>query len=462
MVLVPSGLRVTSYSSAHQTFYLPSNQHILTLTVDEGPLSAKADVALQIRQAFSKGKYRRLSKKTPRRDIYKELSYRRLAGCQNLLGSTNSSGNQLSKKSVNKKATSVHSEGYSKKDVQRAGETLIVPNIASLDSKMHLEALMVLSYWRSCHIVPLDKVVNILTAIVPRVDNTAIIAKRLKRAQSIIEKLTRNKSMKLRNMQDIGGARVIGRSIRYINKIKRELTKVVEFKITDYIAFPKDDGYRGIHLIGKFPGSDPLSVYSIEIQLRTVRMHNWATSVEIIDLFTKQSLKQGQGKPQWREFFRHASLVLAAMDGVNISKEDYNQSAAAVVNLSRKLDIFSVFEAFSDSLKLVGEYGISDREGYYLIQINTIKKTVKCNFYGVEAYDRAVEDYLRHESEITDQTAKVVALVSTLSIKDLKEAYPNYFADSADFLESIREVHEKFRNENPNWLRRFFENLMIR
>jgi ppGpp synthetase/RelA/SpoT-type nucleotidyltranferase len=362
----------------------------------------------------------------------------------------------------NKKGTVTHREGYSKKDVQRAGETLIIPNIVSIDSKKHLDALMVLSYWRSCHIVPLDRVINILTNIVPRIDNTAIVAKRLKRAQSIIEKLTRNQSMKLRNMQDIGGARVICRSIRYINKIKRELTKVADFKVTDYIASPKDDGYRGIHLIGKFTGSDLLDAYSIEIQLRTVRMHSWATSVEIIDLFTKQSLKQGQGKPQWREFFRHASLVLAAMDGVNISKENYDHAAAAVVNLSRKLDIFAVFEAFSDSLKLVGEYGISDREGYYLIQINTVKKTVKCNFYGVEAYDRAVADYLRHESAITDQTAKVVALVSTLPIKDLKEAYPNYFADSADFLESIREVHEKFRSANPNWLRRFFENLVVR
>lgn len=351
---------------------------------------------------------------------------------------------------------------YSKKDVQRAGETLIILDIANVASEKHIDALKILSYWRSCHIAPLEVVINILTIVVPKIDSTAIVAKRLKRAQSIIEKLTRNKSMKLRNMQDIGGARVICRSARYVNKIKRELTKVSDFKVTDYIAAPKDDGYRGVHLIGKFPGADPLSTYSIEVQLRTASMHSWATSVEIIDLFTKQSLKQGQGKPQWREFFRHASLALAALEGFNIPKEEYEQAAAAVVNLSRKLDIFSVFEAFSDSLKLVGDYGISDREGYYLIQINIIKKAVKFNFYGVEAYDLAVDDYLKHESAITDQTEKVVALVSTLSIKDLKEAYPNYFADSASFLESIREVHERFRSSNPGWLRRFFENLAVR
>lgn len=369
---------------------------------------------------------------------------------------------KLNKKLTSRSVAPKNPGKYSKKDVQRAGETLIIPDIAKIDSKKHIEALKILSYWRSCHITPLDAVVGILTAIVPKVDSTAIVAKRLKRAQSIVEKLARNKSMKLRNMQDIGGARVICRSLRYVNKIKRELSRVSEFKVTDYIASPKDDGYRGIHLIGKFAGSDPRNEFSIEIQLRTASMHSWATSVEIIDLFTKQSIKQGQGKPQWREFFRNASIAMAALEGFNISKEDYEQAAAAIVNLSRKLDIFSVFEAFSDSLKLVGDYGVVDREGYYLIQINTIKKSVKFSFYGVEAYDDAVIDYLNHESGIIDQTVNVVALVSTLSIKDLKEAYPNYFADSASFLESIRDVHERFRNSNPGWLRRFFENLVVR
>lgn len=353
-------------------------------------------------------------------------------------------------------------KSFSKKEVQRAGEILISPNISFEDPEKHLHALKVLSYWRSCHLSPLESVINILERIVPKIDNTAIVAKRLKRAQSIIEKLVRNESMKLRNMQDIGGARVICRSIRYTNKIKRELIKIADLKVTDYIANPKEDGYRGIHLIGKFPCAETGLPYSIEIQLRTGSMHSWATSVEIIDLFTNQSLKTGRGKPQWKEFFRNTSLVFAAQEGVNTSAEDYNSAAAAVVNLSRKLDVFDVFEAYSDSLKIVSEYGIHDREGYYLIQINTLKKTFKCNFYGVEAYENAVVDYLQHESAIIDSPTKVVALVSTSSISDLKEAYPNYFADSRLFIEQLREVHERFRIENPGWLKRFFAGLSVR
>jgi hypothetical protein len=360
------------------------------------------------------------------------------------------------------KSQSARPESFSKKEVQRAGEILILPNITSVNPNGQLHALQVLSYWRSCHLAPLDTVISILERIVPKIDNTAIVAKRLKRAQSIIEKLTRNDSMKLRNMQDIGGARVICRSIRYVNKIKRELTKVADLKVTDYIVSPKDDGYRGIHLIGKFIGSGSSAPYSIEIQLRTVSMHSWATSVEIIDLFTNQSLKTGRGKPQWREFFRHASVVFAAQDGVPTDSKDYSDSVAALVNLSRKLDVFDVFEAYSGSLKTVSDYGIHDREGYYLIQINTVKKTFKCNFYGVEAYERAVVDYLRHESAVIEAPTNVVALVSTSSINDLKEAYPNYFADSGLFIEQLREAHERFRVENPSWLKRFFAGLVVR
>lgn len=348
---------------------------------------------------------------------------------------------------------------FSKKEVERAGESLITPNISVIDPEKQLHALQVLSYWRACHITPLDTAFKLVESVVSPIDGTAIIAKRLKRAQSIITKLARNKSMALRNMQDIGGVRVICRSIRYVHKIRRELTKIGTFRITDYILEPKHDGYRGIHLIGKFSGPGEENSYLIEIQLRTVSMHNWATSVEIIDLFTNQSLKTGSGRPQWQDFFRQVSVVLASKEGITQVRRVLGDATASVIALSKKLDVFDVFEACSNSLKIVSEYGIKEREGYYLIQINTLKKTLKCNFYGVEAYDSAVSDYLQHEYVGMEMPSHVVALVSTFSISDLKEAYPNYFADSGLFLEQLREVHEKFRVENPNWLRRFFASL---
>ncbi len=130
-------------------------------------------------------------------------------------------------------------------------------------------------------------------------------------------------------MQDIGGCRVIMKSIRHVNKLKRELKKRGDYQVKDYIAEPKEDGYRSVHLIGKFPGKERGSQYSIEIQLRTAIQHSWATAVEIIDLFTKQSLKSNQGKQDWKDFFMAAGDALAELDGVPVDAEVHKEACAS-------------------------------------------------------------------------------------------------------------------------------------
>ena len=67
----------------------------------------------------------------------------------------------------------------------------------------------------------------------------------------------------------------------------------------DYIDNPKVDGYRGYHLIGAFPDKDG-DRRLIEIQVRTSIQHDWATALEIVDLFTGQALKSNQGK-KWKK-----------------------------------------------------------------------------------------------------------------------------------------------------------------
>jgi hypothetical protein len=42
---------------------------------------------------------------------------------------------------------------------------------------------------------------------------------------------------------------------------------------------------------------------SREIQLRSRLQHAWATTVETVDTFTRQAIKTGGGKAEWRRFF---------------------------------------------------------------------------------------------------------------------------------------------------------------
>jgi len=354
------------------------------------------------------------------------------------------------------KTTSVH---YSKSAVKRAGETLVIPQIAMTNPEEQLEALKVLSYWRACHLSPLGAAVRELEDVVRHRHKNAIVAKRLKRTPSIIAKLQRYPQMDLQNMQDIGGCRVIVRSLKHVNQLRRALAGRGSYRVKDYIKEPKEDGYRGIHLIGKFPGEARDSKFQIEIQLRTEIQHAWATALEIIDLFTRQRLKANDGNPDWQEFFCFAAEALAVLDGENVVQERHSETCLQVAQLANRLRILERFDAFSRSLKILEEAGVKAVEGYYLLQIDTRKTTLQYQFFPIEAYDLAVERYLSTETASLKTSDLVVALVSTGSLSSLKEAYPNYFADSEVFVGHLETILARAKFVNPHWLVRFFLSL---
>lgn len=348
---------------------------------------------------------------------------------------------------------------YSKSAVKRAGETLLIPNIASIDPERHLEALKALSYWRACHLPALDTAVREVEEVVAGMRKGPIVAKRLKRAPSIISKLQRYPKMDLQNMQDIGGCRVIVRSAKHVHQVRRALQRQRAYRVKDYIKSPKEDGYRGIHLVGKFAGKEPGSKYHIEIQVRTAIQHAWATAVEIIDLFTRQHLKANLGKPEWQEFFCLAGEALAALDKADTETERHTEVCTEVLRLANRLNVVNRFAMFSSSLRILEEKGVKGVEGYYLLEINTKRKTVGGKFFPIASHETAVESYLQSERASLKSPELVVALVSTDSVSGLQEAYPNYFADSAVFVDHLHTIMARARVTNPNWITRFFLDL---
>lgn len=105
-------------------------------------------------------------------------------------------------------------------------------------------------------------------------------------------------------MNDIAGCRVILPNLKEVNKLVGKLSKDKTFKkFRDYINTPRDSGYRSIHMIGKFLNPEYDKYMNVELQIRTNIQHSWATAVEIVDLFTKDSIKTNQGSKEWSEFF---------------------------------------------------------------------------------------------------------------------------------------------------------------
>lgn len=113
------------------------------------------------------------------------------------------------------------------------------------------------------------------------------IKTRLKTPHSIVEKIQRKgwaltpESIEA-NMSDVAGIRVICSFPEDIYTLAKQLMQqddVVVIEIKDYIAHPKPNGYRSLHLIFDIPVflSDRKKHMRAEVQLRTIAMDFWAS-----------------------------------------------------------------------------------------------------------------------------------------------------------------------------------------
>ena len=110
---------------------------------------------------------------------------------------------------------------------------------------------------------------------------------RIKTLDSIVEKLKRNGyEVTIDNIyahiNDVAGIRVICNYLDDIYYLRRLLTRTESFEVireVDYIAEPKESGYRSLHLIIDVPIviSEGTLHLPVEIQLRTIAMDMWAS-----------------------------------------------------------------------------------------------------------------------------------------------------------------------------------------
>jgi hypothetical protein len=331
---------------------------------------------------------------------------------------------------------------YSKGEVKRAGESLTVSDLAD---DQRLRAMDVLSNWRAAHAYPMHAVLIYLRNVAGRVDSNAVVAQRLKRTPSIIGKLVRYKSMSLSRMQDIAGCRAVVKSTLEVRALTRELTSSRTrnklHKIDDYIEDPKESGYRGVHLVYKYNGEkNDYTDYFVEIQLRSKIQHAWATALEIVDAFTKQTLKASKGESDWLDFFRYASVEFAKIEKCPVGAVgEQIDTLAEVKRLAAKLNVLNKLNAFAVSTRHLSKMADSTN-AYFLLELTDNATTIRVSKFLSSRLTEATGAYLEKEEQAKTDESYNVVLVATNSIKALKQAYPNYFADSKDFLRLLTMV----------------------
>lgn len=332
---------------------------------------------------------------------------------------------------------------YSKKAIRRAGDYLINDNF---DIDQYHQSFEILSNWRSSHEYPLQSMLGYFRKKTFEIDENAIIVRRLKRTPSILAKLLREDGMKLDRIEDIGGCRIVVSNLQKVFLVREAIvsgrTRNILRREREYIKQPKDSGYRGIHLVYRYNGSKTqFSNHSVELQIRSIVQHSWATAVEVVGTFSGQALKASQGHEKWLTFFKLASQAFEDIENRRLSSNADSQKRKSLIEHIDQLGVLAKLRAFAVSTKHLSRRRKNNGE-YFLLILDIDKSNIKVMRYANDQLGIASKKYDELEKEHNNNPKRDVVLVSAKSVQSLRKAYPNYFADTTEFSKNIEKVIE--------------------
>jgi hypothetical protein len=342
---------------------------------------------------------------------------------------------------------------YSKSRVDKAGSILC--DDGPLSPSELEAALEVINNWRSSHSYPLQVLKMALLGRARRVDERAIVAQRLKRLSSTRSKLRRIKTMKLSQMQDIGGCRAVVRNVSRVRRLADlytdSLTRAPHgrpewWEAYDYIQNPKPDGYRSYHIVFKYRSrSENHQVWDglrIEVQLRSQLQHAWATAVETTDAFTGQALKSNVGDESWKRFFALMATHIAIRErsqpvpGIPTNPRELFEELRELTN---ELKVVSTLQGWTVAVQMMGE--VPRREvGSFLLVLDPGDMTVSVTPFGRHGQREANDAYMATEKTLPTRPNVQAVLVSVESVASLRTAFPNYYLDTNKFLQVVQEA----------------------
>lgn len=334
----------------------------------------------------------------------------------------------------------------SKTRINRAGQILVSDGTGAAG---YDRARDLANRWRACHAYPINTFQATLRAKV-RGFSDPIVAQRLKRMSTIIDKLRRYPAMQLTTMQDIAGVRAVLGSVVDVYRLAEEYKtnsrfahELVDEK--DYIQNPRsEDGYRSIHLIYKYKNSrnPQYNDLRVEVQIRTRLQHTWATAVETMGTLLGQALKSRQGDQEWLDFFAVTSSAFAYIERTpaiprysHLSRQDTSQ---AVARAEREIDALDKMRAFSVAAEHIAKR--SKASSYHLIVLDSLERRVTVTAYDRGGFERAMADYSGYERQAAEGMKIEPVLVSAGPIDKLRRAYPNFFLDIGDFVRWVARI----------------------
>ncbi|WP_454004996.1 RelA/SpoT domain-containing protein [Alcaligenes sp. Marseille-Q7550] len=321
---------------------------------------------------------------------------------------------------------------FTKGEVRRAGQAL-----ANGGTELDRE---IVNNWRNSHAYILNTFQATLRLYMKRQSPMEIVfAQRLKRLNTIVDKLKSGRARDLSSMHDLAGCRLIFSSIEDIAQFREAFhgTKARHIRDDkgryDYIANPKSTGYRGVHEVYKYvaqtEGGRRYDDLKIEIQYRTKTQHSWATAVEISDLLDGARIKFDQNANPMRE-----RLFVLASEYLARTKESMYGACPELTDeqLCREMSELEGQLGVINTLDMARRSSTEIPQRKHVI-LHFHNGELSASGYGTASRAMAYRDEI--EGSYPDDDVVYVTAQSPSAIAD---AFKNYFRDAVDFVESIK------------------------
>ncbi len=339
---------------------------------------------------------------------------------------------------------------YSKSKIDRSGLALAKDQYRSDDEYIELEDIF--DDYRKRHLEPLSETTMELQNWLTGYSDSYYIAQRLKRKPQIIRKLKRL-NVRLSQLQDIGGSRIIVHNNVEIDKlikhINENISKHKHFKvnrITDYRDKGRDDtGYRAVHLLIE---RDKLS---FELQIRSRVQHHWAESIERTSVIYGYHLKEGEGDSTVINYFKALSNAFYEVEsGRRLNTPDkltLEKLRSDSEEIIRASDLGNVFDSFINEGIVKSLTEKEKRSGIGLNNWIFVFDWNSGSFINWEMISKdtseAIKKYVKYETQFPSDKGFEVVLVGSSEVATIRKTHSHYFGiDSKDaILENIDASH---------------------
>lgn len=287
--------------------------------------------------------------------------------------------------------------------------------------------------YRTSHKEILAEVFFYICKLSRNVTQQPIVTYRIKRIESIIGKLYRYPKMEFSRMWDVGGCRCILKTDDEVYALKNLIEKSQDLEIVktyDYIENPQEEGYKSLHLFIRQKGK-PIT---IELQIRNLIDHNWATLVEITDLLFDSKLKEYKKN---KDLLRMHYLLSKRQ---NLDLSEYKEIAKILRKYAYLEKLTTVFSRnYIDVRKQWIEIENKHNHSYFLIE-TTKDKIPKITSY--RNFEEAEIEYFNiYKSKINANV--VLTHLPKVKYEHISIAYSNYILTFHSFFEDCNRIFEK-------------------